>query len=67
MLFTDATYIVGGKQDTTVPLVAVDALKQVVDEYSNYFEYHQNDIGHDLAGSGPIDGIKYVFTHQAMA
>lgn len=63
MLFTDAFYIVGGKQDNEVPMAAVDAMKQVLDNYGNYFEYHQEDIGHDLGASKPIEGIKFVFTH----
>ena len=68
MLFTDAAYVVAGMQDETVPMAAVDAMKQVYQHYgTSGLTFHEMDIGHDFAAAQPIEGLKAVMTQQAMA
>ena len=63
-----AVYLVGGTEDTTVPMLAVQAVDDV---YSNFdvekMEFLKKPIQHDAKGADPIGGIKYLYTQLGYA
>ena len=63
-----AIYLVDGTEDTTVPLVAVDAIDDFfTTEDVQDIDYVKLPIKHDPVGSEPITGIKYLYTQLGYA
>ena len=63
-----AAYLVGGTYDNIVPTLAVQAMS---DLYSHYgvkkIEFLKKDIGHEMQGSDPIGGLKYLYNQLGYA
>ena len=58
-----AAYIVGGTEDNTVPMLAVEAVRDVYEHYGvEKYEFLKKDIGHDTRGSDPMGGLEYIYT-----
>ena len=63
-----AIYLVDGTEDTTIPLIAVDAVNEVfTTEGVKSIDYVTLPIKHDWHGSKPVDGIKYIYTQLGFA
>ena len=58
-----AIYLVGGTEDNTVPMFAVQATDNIFKENGvEKMEFLQLPIKHSGVDSKPIDGIKYIYT-----
>ena len=58
-----AIYLVGGTEDTTVPMLAVQAVDNVfTNQGVTKMEFLKKPIKHSMGDSKPIDGIKYLYT-----
>ena len=61
-------YLVGGTEDTTVPMLAVEAVSDVYKHYgTEKMEFLKKPIKHDTEGSDPIGGLKYLYTQLGYA
>ena len=67
-LRNSAIYIVGGTEDTTMPMLAVEGTDEVYTTMGvSKIDFQKLPIHHDPLGSRPIDGIKYIYTELGYA
>ena len=58
-----AVYLVGGKEDPIVPMLAVDAINDVYKHFgTDKIEFLKKHIDHNMRNSDPIAGLKYIYS-----